>query len=92
MQGDITLVDTFQQYTPGLESPASHLATVVPSDTTDLAVTSRALNVAQSGFVRVTTIGGDVETVFVAAGSAFPVRAQRIWSTGTTATNVVVMY
>ncbi|WP_299733773.1 hypothetical protein [uncultured Tateyamaria sp.] len=86
------MADTFQEYTPGLESPASYLTAVVPDDATDLAVASRALNVAQSGFVRVTTVGGDEATVFVAAGGAFPVRAQRVWQTGTTATNIVAMY
>ncbi|MEO0691877.1 MAG: hypothetical protein AAFY90_03265 [Pseudomonadota bacterium] len=86
------MADTFQQYTPGLESPASHLAAVTPSDTDDLASASRALNVGQSGFVRVTTVAGDTETLFVGAGSAFPVRVQRVWSTGTTATSIVALY
>lgn len=85
------MADPFQQYTPGLESPASHLDAVVPSDTTDLTTACRALNVGESGFVRVTTVGGDTETIFIAAGSAFPVRAQRVWSTGTTATNIVAL-
>lgn len=85
-------MDYFNDYQPGLESPATGLASVTPDDATDLPITSRALNVASSGEIRLTTIRGDTETVYVAAGIAFPVRARRVWATGTTASGVVVMY
>ena len=83
--------DHFAQFTPGLESPATHLDEVVPSDTANLENVSRALNVAGSGLVRVTTCDGDIATVSIAAGTAFPVRAVRVWATGTTATGIVAM-
>jgi hypothetical protein len=86
------MIDTFANFGPGLESPATRLATVTPSDTTNLAFVSRALNAATAGSVRVTTLGGDTETVTIAAGTAFPLRATRIWQTGTTATGLVVMF
>lgn len=86
------MIDHFAKHSPGLESPANYLKEVIPSDTTDLAYVSRALNVAVSGTVRLTTIGGDTATVTVAAGSTFPVRASRIWATGTTATGIVAMF
>lgn len=85
------MVDAFSQYRIGLESPAVRLLSIVPSDTADLAEASRALNVAISGTVRVTTVGGTTATIFIAAGVAFPVRATRIWSTGTTAANIVAL-
>jgi hypothetical protein len=72
-KGSRPMTDRFEQHTPGLESPASHLVPVTPDDTTDLAMISRALNVAQSGFVQVTTSGGSVASVYIAAGTAFPV-------------------
>lgn len=81
--------DRFDLFTEGLESPAVHLDTVTPSDTTDLARITRAINVASAGFVRVTTKEGDTGTVYVAEGGVFPIRATRIWSTGTTATGIV---
>lgn len=84
--------DIYQEFQSGLESPATHLSGVTPNDATDLPVASRAVNVAVSGNVRVTTVGGSTEAVFIAAGVPFPVRATRIWSTGTTATGIVVMY
>ena len=83
--------DLFASFTSGLESPASQLASVTPSDTADLLQASRALNVAASGTVRITTVQGSTATVFVAAGIAFPVRAARVWATGTTATGIVAM-
>lgn len=85
------MADPFASQTPGLESPASHLVAVTPDDSTDLAISSRGINVATSGSVRVTTISDDTETVYIAAGTAFPVRVKRIWATGTTATGIVVM-
>jgi hypothetical protein len=86
------MTDSFKDFASGLESPATHLAGATPSDTVDLPMASRAINTATAGAVRVTTVGGSTETVFVAAGLAFPVRATRIWQTGTTATGIVVMF
>jgi hypothetical protein len=85
-------MDMFSAYSAGLESPASYASEVSPSDTNDLPNAGRAINVASSGTVRVTTIKGDIATVTIAAGIAFPIRAQRIWATGTTATGLVVLY
>jgi len=84
--------DVFARHRSGLESPAAHLAAVTPDDAADLAVASRALNVAGSGSVRLTTTGGSTGTVYVSAGAAFPVRARRVWATGTTATGIVAMW
>jgi hypothetical protein len=85
------MTDAFAQYQIGLESPAIRVLNVTPSDTDDLAEASRAINVATSGTVRVTTVKGTTATVFVAAGIAFPIRVTRIWSSGTTASNIVVL-
>ena len=84
--------DPFRTYSGGLESPPTFGASVTPDDGADLAVPSRAINVAQAGSVRVTTLGGDTVTVFVAAGGVFPLRASRIWATGTTATGIVALW
>lgn len=83
--------DFFKNHTPGLESPASHIAEITPNDGTDLAMTSRAINVAQSGLVQMTTVAGSTATVYIAAGITFPVRATRIWSSGTTAAGITVL-
>ncbi len=83
--------DTFEDFASGLESPATHIAAVTPDDGADLAVCSRALNVSGAGSVRLTTVTGATDTVYIAAGLAFPVRARRIWATGTTATGIVAL-
>ncbi len=85
------MTDLFQRFQPGLESPASRLLAVTPSDTADLAVASRALNVAQAGLVRVTTVAGDTGTVFIAAGVPFAIRVSRVWATGTTASGIAAL-
>lgn len=83
--------DSFADHQRGLESPASKLSAITPDDATDLPLASRAINVASSGTVAITTVDGTTATVYVAAGIAFPVRARRIWATGTTATGIVAM-
>lgn len=85
-------MDMFSNYAAGLESPASHASEVSPSDTNDLANAGRAINVATAGTVRVTTVMGDIATITVVAGVAFPIRVKRIWATGTTATGLVVLF
>jgi hypothetical protein len=83
--------DPFEHHMPGLESPATLLLEVIPDDAADLPLPSRALNVTQSGTVQVTTTGGSTATIFIAAGTGFPVRATRVWATGTTATGITAM-
>ena len=82
------MTDPFEGFQAGLESPALHLVEVTPDDAADLTLVSRAINVAESGSVRLTTVSGETGDVFIAAGTAFPIRARRIWATGTTATGI----
>ena len=84
--------DLFRGLQSGLTSPASYINVVAPSDTADLPTTSRALNVATSGLVQITTVGGSTGTIYVAAGGVFPVRVSRVWATGTDATGIVALY
>ncbi|MDE2250389.1 MAG: hypothetical protein KGL25_03170 [Gammaproteobacteria bacterium] len=81
--------DVFQANARGLEGPISDAAAVTPNDANDLTYATRAINVATDGFVKVTTVGNDTVTLYVAAGIWFPIRASRIWATGTTATGIV---
>lgn len=83
--------DPFGTHTAGLESPPSLLVPVTPDDVNDLSMPSRALNVVQSGMVQVTTTGGTTATLYIVAGIGFPVRATRIWATGTTAAGITAM-
>lgn len=85
------MIDLFKKFQPGLESPASRLLTVIPSDTAELSIASRAINVSQAGFVRVTTVAGDIGQVYIVPGIPFAIRVTRVWSTGTTATGIVAL-
>ncbi len=85
-------IDHFETVAPGLQSPAIGLEEITPNDGVDLVNLTRALNVAQSGAVRVMTIDGNTSDVFIAAGVAFPIRVQRVFATGTSALGIRGLY
>lgn len=84
--------DLFSSHNVGLDSPASNVQPITPSDTQALDIACRAINVAQGGQLRVTTVSGDTATLTVAAGIPFPLRVAQVWATGTTATGIVGLY
>ena len=83
------MTDRFSGQAAGLESPATRAFAITPDDGADLAEATRAINVAQSGAVRVMTVTGAVASVYIAAGTAFPIRATRVYATGTDAIGIV---
>jgi hypothetical protein len=68
--------------------PAISVFEITPNDGLDLAHVTTALNVATPGTVRVTTVDGSTADVTVHPGVPFPIRARRVWFTGTTATGL----
>ena len=87
------MADQHQFATEGLTSPADNATAVTPSDSTDLAYTSRALYVGGAGNLVVTMAGGgDVTFTGVPVGSILPVRVTRVKATSTTATSIVNLY
>lgn len=87
------MADRYANCGDDLLSPASHAATVTPSDTVDLPVASKRLWVGTLGDVTVITVGGDTVTYpAVPAGTYLHVRAARVKATGTTATIIVAEY
>lgn len=83
------MTDIFQSHAAGLESPATRLIAVAPDDDANLPLVTRAIAVGTEGFVQVTTMMGDTGRIFIAPGAPFPIRVSRVWSTGTTATEIV---
>lgn len=70
-----------------------HAALVTPADGADIATVSTALFIGGAGNVKVTTFGG--ETLLLTgllAGQVLPLRVTRVWSTTTTATNIVALW
>ena len=85
--------DKFGNYHAGLESPAERAFAITPNDSADLSVFPRAIYVGGAGAVKVTTLGGDTVTFSgCLAGTVLPVRAARVFSTGTDATNLIGLY
>jgi hypothetical protein len=73
--------------------PVAQGAAITPNDSTDLTRFCRAIYVGGSGNLKVTLLRGDVVTFTdLASGIIHPIQAKRIWSTGTTATNILAFY
>lgn len=80
------MTDTFKMHSRGLTSPPEHAVAILPDDTGDLAITTRALFVGLAGDVTVRMAGGGVVTLAnVPAGTLLPIRVDRVLATGTTA-------
>lgn len=77
-----------------LSDPASRCFAITPHDSTSFTQgETRGIYVGVAGNVVVVTSSGDVVTFTgAAAGSVLPVRAVRVNSTSTTATNLVGLY
>ncbi len=75
-------------------APVAHGAAVTPNDSSDLSGgATRGVYVGVSGDVKVTFASGSTATyVGLASGLIHPVSVTRVWSTGTTATNIVACY
>lgn len=87
------MADNFKQSQPELDSPAGNAVEVTTSDSTDLTTSTRAIYIGGTGDIKVTTVNGDTVTFkAVPVGSILPVRARRIFATGTTATFIVGLY
>ena len=81
--------DAFANRMRSPADPATDAFDITPDDGNDLAQVTTALNVATPGTVRVTTVDGATVDLTVHPGHAFPLRARRVWATGTSATGIV---
>lgn len=85
--------DTFYNSNVGLGSPAVHAFAITKSDSTDLANVTRAIYVGGGGDIALVTVGGETVTLVGAlVGWVYNIRATRVLSTGTSATNLVGLY
>ncbi|MBP1851261.1 spike base protein, RCAP_Rcc01079 family [Rhizobium halophytocola] len=82
--------DRFSGSNASLSGPASFGFAIVPQDDDTLSEATRGLYVGQGGDLAVTTIAGaDITFKAVPAGSILPVRVQKVFSTGTTAGDIL---
>ena len=69
---------------------ASSAFVITPDNTTDLALPTRGLYVGGSGTVKVDMADGTTVTFTgLAAGVIHPIRAKRVYATGTTASGIL---
>ncbi len=85
-------MDEYSDYVHGLDAPAKDGFDIVPNDGADLEKVTRAVHVGTGGAVRVTLKSGAIVTFFgLGAGALLPIRASRVHSTGTTASDLVAL-
>ena len=74
--------------------PISSAATITPNNTTTFTTICRAVYVGGAGNLTIDVADGGTNIAFngLTAGTIFPVRTKRVYSTGTTATGLVCLY
>lgn len=80
--------DRFILYQPSLGGPVNSAFAVTPSDTQDLREVTRALYLGAAGSMRVRFADGTEHTYAALAAGRHPLRVVRVFSTGTTATDI----
>jgi hypothetical protein len=73
---------------------SENAAAITPSDGANLSQQTMAIYVGGAGDVKVDMVGSGTGIVFkaVPVGTVLPVQAIKVYSTGTTATNLVAIY
>lgn len=85
--------DTFARHSRSLTAPPDEAAAIAPSDSADLVFATRALYVGTGGDVRLCMLGGgEVTLANLASGSLIPIRAIKVFATGTTATGLIGLW
>ncbi len=82
-------MDEYPHTRNSLTAPARAGAEVTPSDTVDLPALTRALYVGTAGDIRVTLASNDTVTFKGVETGFMPIRARRVFATGTTASDIV---
>lgn len=88
------MADTFENFSSSLESPADNAASLTPNDSTDLSTVARGVYIGGAGDITVDFVGDgtNITITGLSAGVIYPFRVQRLYSTGTTATDIVGLW
>lgn len=82
--------DRFSSNASSLSAPATNAFAITPNDAADLPEVTRAVYVGTGGNVAVRLISGQSVVFTGVSGSVIlPIRADRVLSTGTTASNLI---
>lgn len=86
------MADKFNGVAVTTTSPATSGFVINPNDAADQPDVCRAIYVGGDGDIKVDMLDGQTLTFFgVLAGTLFPIRARRVYATGTTATSLVAL-
>jgi hypothetical protein len=86
-------MDKFFSMTVSLNAPGAGAFEITPNNETTFEQPTRFLWVGTGGTLRAEMLGGDTATITgILSGSTLPLRVKRVYSTGTTATNLVGLY
>lgn len=84
------MADQFTDHATSLIAPARDGAEITPSNSTDLDQSTRGLYVGTSGSLRVRLVSGATVTFAeVLAGTIYPIRVNKVFSSGTSAGGLV---
>ncbi len=85
--------DQYSNYAKSMDAPAENAAAVTPNDTTELTKSPRAIYIGTGGNLCLTTVTGKTVTfVNVQDGCILPVRPKMIRASGTTASDILVLW
>lgn len=86
------MADDFSTFSRNPSGPYERAVAVTPSDAADLTNIASALYIGGAGAVKIDTVGGDTVTFSgMLVGTVYPIRIKKVYSTGTTATNIVAL-
>ncbi len=88
------MADKYNSFGDGLLASARDAFAITPSDSTDLVDIPKAIYVGAAGSLVCTLVDDTSSVTFVGvqAGSILPIRAKRVFSTGTTAASLLALY
>jgi len=87
------MADNFTSYSSGLDSPAINAEAITPSNSVNMANTSRGIYVGVGGNISVLMAGGTTVTlVGIFGGTILPIRVNRVNLTNTTASSLIALY
>ena len=84
------MADNFSTFLNTPAAPYRDAVAVVPGDATVIDITN-ALYVGGAGTIKVTTVDGTDTTLTAVAGAILPLRVNKVFATGTTATLIVAL-
>ena len=86
------MADLFSNNADTVFSPARKMVAVTPNDSADLADIPKALLIGVGGTLTITAADDTSSVALTVSAGVLPVRAKRVFATGTTATGIVALY